>query len=100
MDDTLEMPTAAPKPDVPQENEEEENSSGDEDQGPDWTKIPYAFALCSRVYACIDFITVGSPRRDQSSRKEEKKTLSLQRKVALGCRNMSSIARAWPCWTL
>ncbi|EIW59312.1 tRNA splicing endonuclease subunit SEN54 [Trametes versicolor FP-101664 SS1] len=40
MDDTMEMPTAAPKPDVPQETEEEENSSGDEDQGPDWTKIP------------------------------------------------------------
>lgn len=46
MDDTLEMPTAAPKPDVPQETEEEENSSGDEDQGPDWTKIPYVLALC------------------------------------------------------
>ncbi|KAI0667674.1 tRNA-splicing endonuclease subunit sen54 N-term-domain-containing protein [Trametes maxima] len=41
MDDTLEMPSAAPKPtDVPQEREEDENSSGDEDQGPDWTKIP------------------------------------------------------------
>ncbi|KAI0357608.1 hypothetical protein OH77DRAFT_1494921 [Trametes cingulata] len=40
MDDTLEMPTAAPKPDAPQEREEDEQSSGDEDQGPDWTKIP------------------------------------------------------------
>ncbi|KAI0372307.1 hypothetical protein BV20DRAFT_1112182 [Pilatotrama ljubarskyi] len=40
MDDTLELPTAAPNPDVPQEREEDEQSSGDEDQGPDWTKIP------------------------------------------------------------
>ncbi|KAI0647909.1 tRNA-splicing endonuclease subunit sen54 N-term-domain-containing protein [Trametes meyenii] len=41
MDDTLEIPMAAPKPtDVPKEREEDENSSGDEDQGPDWTKIP------------------------------------------------------------
>ncbi|KAI8978745.1 tRNA-splicing endonuclease subunit sen54 N-term-domain-containing protein [Trametes punicea] len=40
MDDTLELPTAAQKPDVPQEREEDELSSGDEDQGPDWTKIP------------------------------------------------------------
>ncbi|KAI0826935.1 tRNA-splicing endonuclease subunit sen54 N-term-domain-containing protein [Trametes gibbosa] len=40
MDDTLEMPTAAPKPDAAQATEEDEHSSGDEDQGPDWTKIP------------------------------------------------------------
>ncbi|KAI0335748.1 hypothetical protein GY45DRAFT_1316455 [Cubamyces sp. BRFM 1775] len=40
MDDNLETPFAAPKPDVPQEREEDEQSSGDEDQGPDWTKIP------------------------------------------------------------
>lgn len=46
MDDTLEMPTATPKPDVPQEREEDEHSSGDEDQGPDWTKIPYARYTC------------------------------------------------------
>ncbi|KAH9891790.1 tRNA-splicing endonuclease subunit sen54 N-term-domain-containing protein [Cubamyces lactineus] len=40
MDDNLETPFAAPKPDIPQEREEDEQSSGDEDQGPDWTKIP------------------------------------------------------------
>ena len=43
MDDNLETPFAAPKPDAPQEREEDEQSSGDEDQGPDWTKIPYVF---------------------------------------------------------
>lgn len=37
MDDNLELPTAAPTPEASQE---EEQSSGDEDQGPDWTKIP------------------------------------------------------------
>ncbi|KAJ8457106.1 hypothetical protein ONZ51_g11729 [Trametes cubensis] len=42
MDDNLETPFAAPKPDAPQEREEDEQSSGDEDQGPDWTKIPAA----------------------------------------------------------
>ncbi|KAI0632259.1 tRNA-splicing endonuclease subunit sen54 N-term-domain-containing protein [Trametes polyzona] len=40
MDDTLEMPTAAPKPDEQQAQDEGGDSSGDEDQGPDWTKIP------------------------------------------------------------
>ena len=49
MDDNLETPFAAPKPDVPQEREEDEQSSGDEDQGPDWTKIPYVLAS---VLAC------------------------------------------------
>ena len=39
MDDTLELPTSIPAPDVAAEKEEEEQSSGDEDQGPDWTKI-------------------------------------------------------------
>ena len=43
MDDNLEAPFAAPKPDAPPEREEDEQSSGDEDQGPDWTKIPYVF---------------------------------------------------------
>ncbi|TBU29977.1 tRNA-splicing endonuclease subunit sen54 N-term-domain-containing protein [Dichomitus squalens] len=40
MDDNLELPTSAPKPGADAEKEEEEQSSGDEDQGPDWTKIP------------------------------------------------------------
>ncbi|RDX53448.1 hypothetical protein OH76DRAFT_1343370 [Lentinus brumalis] len=40
MDDNLELPTATPKPEASQDREEEEQSSGDEDQGPDWTKIP------------------------------------------------------------
>ncbi|RPD62557.1 hypothetical protein L226DRAFT_504091 [Lentinus tigrinus ALCF2SS1-7] len=40
MDDNLELPTAAPKPEASQDRDEEEQSSGDEDQGPDWTKIP------------------------------------------------------------
>ncbi|KAI0712338.1 tRNA-splicing endonuclease subunit sen54 N-term-domain-containing protein [Earliella scabrosa] len=40
MDDNLELPTATPKPEGSQDRDEEEQSSGDEDQGPDWTKIP------------------------------------------------------------
>lgn len=40
MDDNLELPTAAPTPEASQDRDEEEQSSGDEDQGPDWTKIP------------------------------------------------------------
>ena len=49
MDDNLELPTAAPKPEASLDREEEEESSGDEDQGPDWTKIPYVLAT---VLAC------------------------------------------------
>ncbi len=41
MDDNLELPTAAPTPEASQDRDEEEQSSEDEDQGPDWTKIPY-----------------------------------------------------------
>ncbi|KAI1790188.1 tRNA-splicing endonuclease subunit sen54 N-term-domain-containing protein [Ganoderma leucocontextum] len=40
MDDNLELPTSISKPDAAVVQEEEEQSSGDEDQGPDWTKIP------------------------------------------------------------
>lgn len=44
MDDFLEEPSAIPAPSLPSENahDEEEQSSGDEDGGPDWTKLPYA----------------------------------------------------------
>ena len=42
MDDSLEQPDAAPKqPPVEQRApEDDEQSSGDEDEGPDWTKLP------------------------------------------------------------
>ncbi|KAI0917086.1 hypothetical protein AcW1_007627 [Taiwanofungus camphoratus] len=40
MDDTLEKPTAVPKVANPEEREDDEQLSGDEDQGPDWTKLP------------------------------------------------------------
>ncbi len=40
MDDNLELPTSISKSDAAVVQEEEEQSSGDEDQGPDWTKIP------------------------------------------------------------
>jgi len=39
MDDTLEKPTSVPKTEQI-DREEDEQSSGDEDQGPDWTKLP------------------------------------------------------------
>lgn len=40
MDDNLEKPTSKSLL-APAENpEEDEQSSGDEDQGPDWTKLP------------------------------------------------------------
>ncbi|PCH39798.1 hypothetical protein WOLCODRAFT_66993 [Wolfiporia cocos MD-104 SS10] len=41
MDDSLEKPTAISQPSNQEEREEEDQSSGDEDQGPDWTKLPY-----------------------------------------------------------
>ncbi|KAF9816380.1 hypothetical protein IEO21_04133 [Rhodonia placenta] len=44
MDDSLEKPTAASQPTDPEEHPEDEQSSGEEDQGPDWTKIPYVVA--------------------------------------------------------
>ncbi|KAM5535011.1 hypothetical protein V8D89_011384 [Ganoderma adspersum] len=40
MDDNLELPTSISKLDAAVVQEEEEQSSGDEDQGPDWTRIP------------------------------------------------------------
>ncbi|CCL99722.1 uncharacterized protein FIBRA_01744 [Fibroporia radiculosa] len=45
MDDNLEKPTAAPLPSKPEDREEDEQSSGEEeDQGPDWTKLPSSSA--------------------------------------------------------
>ncbi len=42
MDDHLEHPHVVAKPLAPQELHEDhdEHSSGDEDEGPDWTKLP------------------------------------------------------------
>ncbi|KZT65818.1 hypothetical protein DAEQUDRAFT_730993 [Daedalea quercina L-15889] len=40
MDDTLERPTSISKPVDLVDDGEDEQSSGEEDQGPDWTKIP------------------------------------------------------------
>ncbi|OBZ69005.1 putative tRNA-splicing endonuclease subunit sen54 [Grifola frondosa] len=40
MDDSLEQPTALPNPSANEDREEDEQLSDDEDQGPDWTKLP------------------------------------------------------------
>ena len=44
MDDNLETPSTIAKPTPSEENREDDDaqSSGDEDEGPDWTKLPYA----------------------------------------------------------
>lgn len=52
MDDTLELPTATSQPVDREAQEEDEQSSGDEDQGPDWTKLPYV--LHSSSQSCIN----------------------------------------------
>jgi len=39
MDDNLEQPNAEAKPLLGNEAEEEDQSSGDDDEGPDWTKL-------------------------------------------------------------
>lgn len=41
MDDNLETPTVIAKPVDEGREDDEEASSGDEDEGPDWTKLPY-----------------------------------------------------------
>lgn len=41
MDDNLEQPNAEPKVRLGDEIDEEDQSSGDEDDGPDWTKLMY-----------------------------------------------------------
>lgn len=40
MDDSLEQPNAMADPFTERHDEDQENSSGDEDGGLDWTKIP------------------------------------------------------------
>ena len=44
MDDSLEIPSMTANPKSAEENREDDDaqSSGDEDDGPDWTKLPYA----------------------------------------------------------
>lgn len=47
MDDSLERPNPLQKP-VPtleQQGENDEGSTDGEDEGPDWTKLPYVFQL-------------------------------------------------------
>ena len=41
MDDSLEAPNAVPEGPPAERVEDEVQSSGDEDEGPDWTKLPY-----------------------------------------------------------
>ena len=42
MDDNLEIPSVLARPAASGENREDDDvqSSGDEDEGPDWTKLP------------------------------------------------------------
>lgn len=47
MDDSLEIPSTVTKPPSSDERREDDDaqSSGDEDEGPDWTKLPYDHTL-------------------------------------------------------
>ena len=99
MDDNLELPTATPKPEGSQDRDEEEQSSGDEDQGPDWTKIPYVL-VSSRALAVCERSAVVCPPRDPSYRSEARRTLSPSRREAPAFKDTSSIARVLLCSTL
>ena len=53
MDATLERPSSNVVPDILDKDrklEEDEQSSGDEDQGPDWTKLPYVTSIVMNFF--------------------------------------------------
>ena len=54
MDDSLEQPDAVAVPTVEKRApEDEEQSSGDEDEGPDWTKLPcVTYSMYNRECFC------------------------------------------------
>lgn len=51
MDDSLEIPSIVPKHTSEERAEDDDaQSSGDEDEGPDWTKLPYVNVLNCEKY--------------------------------------------------
>jgi hypothetical protein len=52
MDDSIEAPSFVTKPTLSDERREDDDaqSSGDEDEGPDWTKLPYVDILTYYAY--------------------------------------------------
>ena len=55
MDDSLEVPGVVAKPSPSDERREDDDaqSSGDEDEGPDWTKLPYVCDFATRSFLLV-----------------------------------------------